>query len=171
VDFFEVRDLFVNIFRISGRTAKIPDRGLILEKPEGLSAKLAKSGPRVDFPKVQGLLCKISEISEITNYVVTDNSWTRSTSPWTGRAHSVHHGLMLERTTVTAARSLELGLRPFRWAKAHRRVRKTEREAQGAQLGPHRSSSGVEEGGQRRCRAGRRRCSVREWVKRGDREV
>jgi hypothetical protein len=52
VDFSEVRDLFVNIFRISGRTAKIPDRGLISENPEGLSAKLAKSGPRVDFPKV-----------------------------------------------------------------------------------------------------------------------
>jgi hypothetical protein len=47
-----------------GRTAKILDRGLILEKPEGLSAKSAKSGPRVDFPKVQGPLCKISEISE-----------------------------------------------------------------------------------------------------------
>jgi hypothetical protein len=36
------------------------DRGLILENPRCLSAK---SGPRVDFPKVQGPLCKISEIS------------------------------------------------------------------------------------------------------------
>jgi hypothetical protein len=64
VDFYEARDLFVNTFRISGRTAKIPDHGLILEKLEGLSAKSAKSGPRVDFPNVQGPLCKISEISE-----------------------------------------------------------------------------------------------------------
>ena len=64
VDFSEAEDLFVNIFRILGRTAKIPDCGLISEKPESLSAKLAKSGPRVNFPKVQGPHCKISEISE-----------------------------------------------------------------------------------------------------------
>jgi hypothetical protein len=47
-----------------------------LEKPEGLSAKSAKSGPRVDFPEVQGPLCKIFKISGITNYFLTDNSWT-----------------------------------------------------------------------------------------------
>jgi hypothetical protein len=64
VDFSKSRDLFVNMFRISGRTAKILDRRLISEKPEGLSAKSAKSGSRVDFPKVRGPLCKISEISE-----------------------------------------------------------------------------------------------------------
>jgi hypothetical protein len=64
VDFSEAKDLFVNIFRILGRTAKILDRGLISEKLEGLSAKSAKFGPRVDFPKVQGPLCKILEISE-----------------------------------------------------------------------------------------------------------
>ena len=64
MDFSEARDLFVNIFRILDLTAKIVDRGLISEKPRGLSAKLAKSGPRVDFPKVQGPLCKISEISK-----------------------------------------------------------------------------------------------------------
>jgi hypothetical protein len=52
VDFSKASDLFVNIFQISGRTAKILDRGLISEKPVGLSAKLAKSGTRVDFPKV-----------------------------------------------------------------------------------------------------------------------
>jgi hypothetical protein len=62
-DFSEARDLFVNIFRISDRTRKIVDHGLILENPRGLSAKSAKSGPRVDFPKVQGPLCKISKIS------------------------------------------------------------------------------------------------------------
>jgi hypothetical protein len=73
VDFSEARDLFVNIFRILGRTTKIPDRGLISEKPEGLSAKSAKSRPRVDFPKVQGPLYKISKISKITNYFLMDN--------------------------------------------------------------------------------------------------
>jgi hypothetical protein len=165
VDFSEARDLFVNIFQISSRTAKIPDRGLILEKPEGLSAK---SGPRVDFPKVQGPLCKISEISKITNYFLKDNSWTGSTSPWTDRARSVHSGPTPARTTGTAARSPELSLRPLRCAKARRRGRKTEREARGARLGPHRGSSGVEEGGRRRCRAGRRPRSVREWLRRGE---
>jgi hypothetical protein len=45
VYFFEARDLYVNIFRILDRTAKIPDCGLISEKPEGLSAKSTKSGP------------------------------------------------------------------------------------------------------------------------------
>jgi hypothetical protein len=61
VDFSEARDLFVNIFRILDRTGKIGDRGLISENPTGLSAKSAKSGPRVDFTKVQGPLCKIFE--------------------------------------------------------------------------------------------------------------
>jgi hypothetical protein len=61
VDFSEARDLFVNIFRILDLTAKIMDRGLISENPRGLSAKSTKSGPRVDFTKVQGPLCKISE--------------------------------------------------------------------------------------------------------------
>jgi hypothetical protein len=61
VDFFEARYLFVNIFRISDRTEKNLDRGLILENLRGLSAKSAKSGPWVDFTKVQGPLCKISE--------------------------------------------------------------------------------------------------------------
>jgi hypothetical protein len=61
VDFSEARDLFVNIFRISDRTGKIVDCRLILENLRGLSKKLAKSGPRVDFTKVQGPLCKFSE--------------------------------------------------------------------------------------------------------------
>jgi hypothetical protein len=61
VDFSEARDLFVNIFQILDLTAKIVDRGLILENPRGLSAKLAKSTPQVDFTKVQGPLRKISE--------------------------------------------------------------------------------------------------------------
>jgi hypothetical protein len=52
VDFSEARDLFVNIFQISDLTAKkIVDRGSISENLRGLSAK---SGPWVDFTKVQG---------------------------------------------------------------------------------------------------------------------
>jgi hypothetical protein len=58
VDFSEARNLFVNIFRISDRTEKFVDRGLISENPRGLSVKSAKSGPWVDFTKVQGPLCK-----------------------------------------------------------------------------------------------------------------
>jgi hypothetical protein len=37
------------------------DCRLILEKQRGLSAKSAKTGPRVDFNETQGLLCKIIE--------------------------------------------------------------------------------------------------------------
>jgi hypothetical protein len=147
-----------------GRTAKISDRGLISKKPKVLSAKSAKSGPRADFPKVQGPLCKISEISGITNYFLTNNSWT-------GRARLVHRGSTPARTTGTAALSPELGLRLLQCAKARRRGRKKEREARGARLGPHRGSSGVEEGGRRRCRAGRRWRSVRKWLMRGEKEV
>jgi hypothetical protein len=147
VDFSEARDLFVNIFQIPGRTAKIPDRGLISEKPEGLSAKSAKSGPRVDFPKDQGPLCMISKIYRITNYFLTDNSWTGSTSLWTHRARSVHRAPTPAQTTGMTARSPELDLRPLRCAEARRRGCKTEREARGARLGPHRNSSGVEEDG------------------------
>jgi hypothetical protein len=61
VDFSEDRDLFGNIFQILDLTAKIMDRRLILENPRGLSAKSSKSGPWVDFTKVQGPLCKISK--------------------------------------------------------------------------------------------------------------
>jgi hypothetical protein len=154
VDFSEAGDLFVNIFQISGRTAKNLRPRVNFKKTRGLSAKSAKSGPRVNFPKVQGPLYKISKISEITNYFLTDNSWTGSTSPWTGRARSVHRGPTPARTTGTTARSPELGLGPLRCAEARRRGRKTEREARGARLGPHQNSSGVEEDGRRRGRLG-----------------
>jgi hypothetical protein len=49
VDFFEAGDLFVNIFQILGPNCKIMDCGLISGKQRGLSAKSAKTGPRVDF--------------------------------------------------------------------------------------------------------------------------
>jgi hypothetical protein len=87
VDFSEARDLFVNIFLISERTGKIVDRGLILENPRCLSAKSTKSRDHfARFPKYPG----------ITNYFLTDNSWT-------GWARSVHHGPTPVRTTGTTA--------------------------------------------------------------------
>jgi hypothetical protein len=77
VDFSEARDLFVNIFRISDRTEKFMDRGLISENLRGLSVKLAKSGERVDFTKVQGPLCKNVREFSAWNYFPTDKSVDR----------------------------------------------------------------------------------------------
>jgi hypothetical protein len=62
--FWNFGAIFVDFSEARDRTGKIVDHGLILENPRGLSAKSAKSGPRVDFTKVQGPLCKISEISQ-----------------------------------------------------------------------------------------------------------
>jgi hypothetical protein len=42
VDFSEARELFVNIFRISDRTGKFVDRGLIIKKLRGFSAKMPR---------------------------------------------------------------------------------------------------------------------------------
>jgi hypothetical protein len=64
VDFSEARDLFVIIFGFRTDLEKFVYHRLILENPRGLSEKSVKSGLRVDFPKVHGPLCKISEISE-----------------------------------------------------------------------------------------------------------
>jgi hypothetical protein len=72
--FSEARDLFVNIFRISDRTEKFVDRGLISENPRGLSVKSAKSGPRVNFTKVQGPLCKNAGEFSAGNYFAMDKS-------------------------------------------------------------------------------------------------
>jgi hypothetical protein len=129
-----------------------PDRGLISQKSRDLFAR---------FLKYPG----------ITNYFLTDNSWTGSTSPWTGRVHSVHRGPTPVRTTGTAACSPELGLRPFQCADACWRGCNRERSARGTRLGPHRGSRGVEENGRRRCRVGRRWRSVRELLRWGEREM
>jgi hypothetical protein len=171
VDFSEARDLFGNIFQILDLTAKIMDRGLILENPRGLSAKSSKSGPRVDFAKVQGPLCKISEIIRITNYFPTVNPVHRVHARWTRAGQAVHHGPTVARTDGTAAHSPELGLRPLWCAKAHRRGRKMEREARGTRLGSPRSSGGAVEAERRLCRTGRRRRSVRGLLRRGEREI
>jgi hypothetical protein len=144
------------------------DRGLILENPRGLSVKSAKSGPRVNFTKVQGPLCKISEIIRITNYFPTVSPMHQVHAWWTGAGRAVHRGPTVARTDGTAACSPELGLRPLWCAKAHRRGRKMER---GTQLGSHRSSGGAVEAGRRWCRTGRRRCSVRGLRRRGEREI
>jgi hypothetical protein len=102
------------------------DRGLISQKSRDLFARFPK------YPR-------------ITNYFLTDNSWT-------GRARSVHRGPMSERTTGTAARSTELGLRPLWCAKAHWRGRKTERSARGTQRAAHRGASGSVAAGRRWCK-------------------
>jgi hypothetical protein len=134
------------------------DRGLILENPRGLSAK---SGPRVDFTKVQGPLCKISEIIRITNYFATANPVHRVHARWTGAGRAVHRGPTVARTEGTTVRSPELFLRPLRCTEARRRGRKMERGAWGTRLGSHRSSGGAVEAGRRWCRMGRQRRSVR----------
>jgi hypothetical protein len=123
VDFSKARDLFVNIFQISDLTAKIVDRGLISENPMGLSAKSAKSGPRVDFTKVQGPLCKIFKIIRVTNYFPTVNPVHRVHARWTGAGRAVHRGPTVAGTEGRTARSPELGLRLLWCAKARRRGR------------------------------------------------
>jgi hypothetical protein len=147
------------------------DRGLILENPRGLSAKSAKSGPQVDFTKVQGLLCKISEIIRITNYFPMVNPVHRVHARWTEAGRAVHRGPTVAWTEGTTAHSPELGLRPLRCAKAHRRGRKMERGARGTRLGSHRSSGGAVEAGRRWCRTGKWRRSVRGLLRRGEGEI
>jgi hypothetical protein len=146
------------------------DHGLISEKPRGLSAKSARSRPRVGFTRVQGPLCNISEITRITNYFPAVNPVHRVHARWTGACRAVHHGPTVASTEGTAARSPELGLRPLRCAKAHRRGRKRGRGARGARLRPHRSSGGTVTTRRWRCRTGRRRRSVRGLLRCGERE-
>jgi hypothetical protein len=155
VDFSKARDLFVIIFRISDLSEKIMDRGLISEKPRGLSGKSARSGPRVDFTRIQGPLCKILEITRITNYFPTVNLVHQVHARWIGAGRAVRHGPMVARTEGTAARSPELGLRPLRCDKAHERGPKRGRGARRARLGPHRSVGGAVAIGRRQCRTGR----------------
>jgi hypothetical protein len=61
----------------------------------GLSAK---SGPRVDFLRVQGPFCKISEI--IFQLII---SWTGSTRGGPGPGRAVHHGPTVAWTEGTKA--------------------------------------------------------------------
>jgi hypothetical protein len=118
-------------------------------------------GPRVNFRKTEGLLCKMSGNFRPGIIFQLINPWTGSTSPWTGRVCSVYRGPMSARTEGTAVRSPELGLRPLRCAKTRRPGRKMERGARGTRLGSHRSSGDAVEAGRRWCRMGRRRRSMR----------
>jgi hypothetical protein len=71
------------------------DRGLILENPRGLSLKLAKSGPRVDFTKVQGPLCKNAREFSPGNYFPTDKFVDQPGvlgPPWTDTGVDRGHG-------------------------------------------------------------------------------
>jgi hypothetical protein len=98
VDFSEPRDHFVNIFRILDQTENFVDRGLISENPRGLSVKLLKSGPRVDFTKVQGPLCKNAREFLAGNYFPTDKSVDRQGvlgPPWTDTGANRGHGGVL----------------------------------------------------------------------------
>jgi hypothetical protein len=94
VDFSEATDLFVNIFQILGPNCKITDCGLISEKQRGLSAKSAKTRPRVDFKETQGLLCKILGNIDLTNYFPTVKVVDRVHTPVDHERHRpmVDHG-------------------------------------------------------------------------------
>jgi hypothetical protein len=140
VDFSEARDLFVNIFRILNRTKKFVDRELISENPRGLSVKSAKSGPRVDFTKVQGPLCKNAGEFSAGNYFPTDKSVDRLGvlgPPWADTGADRGHDGALTRAWPLAA--------PVRLSSPA--GRKTEVGARGAWLGPHWSSGGAVEAG------------------------
>jgi hypothetical protein len=71
------------------------DRGLISENPRGLSVKSAKSGPRVDFAKVHGPLCKNAGEFSTGNYFPMDKSVDRPGvlgPPWTDTGADRGHG-------------------------------------------------------------------------------
>jgi hypothetical protein len=63
VDFSEARDLFINIFQISGPNCKIRDCGLISEKQRGLSAKFAKLDHGMISKKHRGFFANWRRIS------------------------------------------------------------------------------------------------------------
>jgi hypothetical protein len=65
------------------------DGGLISEKQRGLSAKSAKTGPRVDFKETRGLLCKILGNIDLRIIFQRVKVWTGSTrgeSAWRARS-------------------------------------------------------------------------------------
>jgi hypothetical protein len=123
-DFSEARDLFVNIFRISDRTEKFVDRGLISENPREMSVKLAKSEPRLISQKSRDLFAKMPD-----NF--RPGIIFQRINPWIGRVCSVHRGPTPMRTEGTAAHSSELGLQPLRCANARRRGRKNGEGSEG----------------------------------------
>jgi hypothetical protein len=129
------------------------DRGLISEIQRGLSAKSAKTGPRVDFKETHGLLCKIPGNIDSTNYFpmvkVVDRVHT-SVNREQSRP-TVDHGHRPGQR-VSERGGAFTGVRPLRCTKAHRWGRNRERRARRARLGPHWSSGGGVEAGRRRWR-------------------
>ncbi len=164
MDFSEARDLFVNIFRISDRTEKFADRGLILENPRGLSAKSAKSGLWVDFSKVQGPLCKNVREFSAGNYFPPDKFVDRSGvlgPPWTDAGADIGHGGVL-----TGARPLAATVR--------RSSPAGPQNGEGTTGSSSRASPGLERRRGRRATAGKARwCrrSVRERLELEEREM
>jgi hypothetical protein len=89
------------------------DCGLISENPRGLSVKSAKSGPRVDFTKVQGPLCKNAGEFSAGNYFPSDKSVDRVHvsvdrpgvlgPPWTDTGADKGHGGALTEAWPPAA--------------------------------------------------------------------
>jgi hypothetical protein len=70
------------------------DCGLISKKQRGLSAKSAKTGPRVDFKETKGLLCKIPGNIDLTNYFPTVKvvDWVHAPVDRERRRPTVDHG-------------------------------------------------------------------------------
>jgi hypothetical protein len=146
------------------------DHGLISENPRGLSVKSAKSGPRVDFTKVQGPLCKNAGEFSAGNYFPMDKSMDRVhvsvdrpgvLGPlWTDTGADRGHGSALTGAWPPAA--------PVRLS-SPAGVQNGE-GAREARLGPHRCSGGAVEAERWWCRTGRRRHSVRTLLRRVERE-
>jgi hypothetical protein len=134
-DFLRLGTFFELFFNFPGLTVKIPDRRLVSKKPEGLSAKPVRSEPRVDFTRVQGSLCRISEISR--NNKLFPNRKSRAPARWTGAGRAVHRGLTVARIEGTVALSPELGLRPLRSTEARRRGCNRERGTWGTRRAAH----------------------------------
>jgi hypothetical protein len=82
------------------------DHGLILKNPRGLSVKSVKSGPRVDFTKVQGPLYKNAGEFLAENYFPMDKSvdWPGALGPpWTDTGADSGHGGALTGAWPSAA--------------------------------------------------------------------
>jgi hypothetical protein len=139
-------------FNFPGLTAKILDRGLILEKPEGLSAKPVNLDRGLISQESRDLFARFPKYPGITNYFLTGNPVHRVHARWTGAGREVHCGLMVARTEGTTALSPELGLWPLQSTEARRWGCNRERGTWGTRRPAHRGASGCVAAGRRRCR-------------------